>query len=250
MFFAKTRFCKWSPKISTMQKEALLLLNIESSSEFCSVALSRGAEVVSFAATEEKFAHAKSLTLLIEKCLSEKKTVLSDLAAVAVSRGPGSYTALRVGSSVGKGICYALNKPLIAVDTLKSLATAAYALEKDDAALYVPMIDARRMEVYTAQFGPAGKRLSETSADIITENSYKNIFKSEKKVIFCGGGAEKCRSVIQSPFAHYLPVVCSALHLPSLSLRAYTEKRFEDTAYFEPEYFKAPNITKSKKKLF
>ncbi len=231
-----------------MQKNPLIL-NIESATDHCSVALSRGTEVLSFRATEERFAHSKLLTLLIEECLAAEKIALKDLDAVALSSGPGSYTSLRVGSSAAKGICYALDKPLIAVDTLKSLALAAYALKKDDTAVYAPMIDARRMEVYTAHFSASGDRLRDTSADIIDENSYTKIFKSEKKLIFCGNGAEKCRSVLTSPFAHFVSVVCSALLLPPLAVRAFDEKRFENVAYFEPEYFKAPNITKSKKKL-
>ena len=230
-------------------QENPLILHIESATDLCSVALSRGTEVIAFSDTQERFAHSKLLTSLIEECLSKEKLSLKNLDGVALSRGPGSYTSLRVGSSVAKGICYALDKPLIAVDTLQSLALAAYVSENDEAAIYAPMIDARRMEVYTAHFSGAGNRLTDTAAEIINENSYANIFKSEKKLIFCGSGAEKCRSVLTSPHAHFVPVVCSALLLPPLAVRAYDEKRFENTAYFEPEYFKAPNITKSKKKL-
>ena len=232
-----------------MKEESPLILNIESATDICSVSLSRGTEILSFQETDETFAHSKVLTLLIENCLAEVNIELKNIDAVAISRGPGSYTSLRVGSSVAKGICYALNKPMIAVDTLKSLALATYAAEGDADAIYAPMIDARRMEVYTAHFSATGDRLSDTAAEVITENSYSNIFKSEKKIIFCGSGADKCRSVLLSPFAFFSPIVCSAMYLPPLAVQAFVEKRFEDIAYFEPEYFKAPNITKSKKKL-
>ncbi len=232
-----------------MQESSPLILNIESATDICSVSLSRGTEILSFRETEETFAHSKVLTLLIEDCLAERNIELKDLDAVAVSRGPGSYTSLRVGSSVAKGICYALDKPLLALDTLKSLALAAYAAEGDAEAIYAPMIDARRMECYTAHFSASGDRITETAAEVITEKSYSNIFKSEKKVIFCGSGAEKCRSVLLSPLAFFSPIICSAMYLPPLAVQAFVEKRFEDIAYFEPEYFKAPNITKSKKKL-
>ena len=232
-----------------MKEESPLILNIESATDICSVSLSRGTEILSFQETDETFAHSKVLTLLIENCLTEVNIELKNIDAVAISRGPGSYTSLRVGSSVAKGICYALNKPMIAVDTLKSLALATYAAEGDADAIYAPMIDARRMEVYTAHFSATGDRLSDTAAEVITENSYSNIFKSEKKIIFCGSGADKCRSVLLSPFAFFSPIVCSAMYLPPLAVQAFVEKRFEDIAYFEPEYFKAPNITKSKKKL-
>jgi tRNA threonylcarbamoyladenosine biosynthesis protein TsaB len=232
-----------------MQENSPLILNIESATDICSVALSRGVQILAFKETEETFAHSKVLTLLIEDCLSAANIKLKDIDAVAISRGPGSYTSLRVGSSVAKGICYALNKPMIAVDTLKSLALATYAAEGDTEAIYAPMIDARRMEVYTAHFYSTGDRLMDTAAEVITEKSYSNIFKSEKKVIFCGSGAEKCRSVLLSPLAFFSPIVCSAMYLPPLAVQAFNEKRFEDIAYFEPEYFKAPNITKSKKRL-
>lgn len=227
-----------------------LLLNIESATDHCSVCISQGAEVLSFRESEELFSHSKVMTLLIEKCFLEAKKSMNDLDAVAISRGPGSYTSLRVGSSVAKGICYALDKPLIAIDTLQSLALAAYFLEKKEEAIYVPMIDARRMEVYSAQFSPMGKRLTETIAEVISENTYSKIFKSEKNVIFCGNGSGKCEKVLESPAACFSTVTsCSALYLPSLATIAFSEKRFEDIAYYSPEYFKAPNITKSKKKL-
>lgn len=226
-----------------------LLLNIESATDVCSVCISRGEKILAFQESEEKMTHSKFLTLLIEKCIDAANVKLIDLDAVAISGGPGSYTSLRVGSSVAKGICYALEKPLISVNTLQSLALAAAKKTKDTTAIYAPMIDARRMEVYTAHFSASGDCLRETSADIITENSDLNIFKSEKKVIFCGNGAEKCRTTIISPFAEFSPSICSAKNLPPLALVAFNKQDFEDIAYFEPFYFKAPNVTKSTKKL-
>lgn len=232
-----------------MKSNKPLILNIESATDTCSVALSHGIDVVCFRESEETFAHSKVLTLLIEECMNAHGTRLKDLDAVAISSGPGSYTSLRVGSSVAKGICYALGKPMIALDTLQTIAYATALKEKNNDAVYAPMIDARRMEVYTAHFDSGGNRMNSTQAEVINENSYSKIFQSKKNIIFCGNGAEKCREVLNSPYAHFSDVQCSALYLPYFAVQAFEAGAFEDMAYFEPEYFKAPNITKSKKRL-
>jgi len=224
-----------------------LILNIETATEVCSVCISKGKEIVSLSETTENHAHARMITLLIQQCLEMANMTMPDLEAVAVSQGPGSYTGLRVGSSAAKGICYALDKPLIAIDTLQSLALATSLKEKQNA-LYCPMIDARRMEVYCAFYNKENMLVTKTHSQVIDEGTYENYFASEKKIIFSGNGAAKCKTVIKSPFASFSPIVCSSMHLAPLSLKTFLERAFSDPAYFTPNYHKAPNITIPKNK--
>ena len=225
-----------------------LILNIETATEICSVAISEGEQLLTLQESDDPFSHSKIITLLIEKCVKETKINLRDLDAVAVSQGPGSYTALRVGASAAKGICYALNKPLIAVDTLQSIALATYEKEKTEA-LYCPMIDARRMEVYCKMFDVGNKAVTKLESKVIDESSYNNYFASNQKIIFSGNGAEKCMAVLKSPLAVFSRVYCSAANLISLSQESYKEQKFTDPAYFIPNYHKSPNITTPKKRV-
>ena len=146
------------------------ILNIETATDICSVAIAENDTLLSLAETTESFQHATQLTHLIDTCLRDTKLKMKDLAAVAVSQGPGSYTALRVGTSTAKGIAYALQLPLIAVDTLQSLAFAGSQLVQKDV-LYCPMIDARRMEVYTAFYNYKNMAVTETQAIIVDRKS-------------------------------------------------------------------------------
>lgn len=223
-----------------------LILNIETATEVCSVCLSQGTEVLALRETSEAYQHAAQLTLLIESCLEEAQHRLSDLDAVAVSQGPGSYTALRVGTSTAKGICYALQKPLLAIDTLQALAYASRE-ESDQEALYVPMIDARRMEVYTAVFDAEGQRVQATEARVIEATSYDAYWQQNQALVFAGNGAAKCREVLQNPLAQFRDVPHSARHLVPWSVRAFAAQQWADLAYYAPQYFKSPNITKPKK---
>ena len=165
--------------------------------------------------------------------------------AVAVSAGPGSYTGLRIGVSSAKGLCYALGVPLIAVDTLQTIVVEAIKWVGDDI-LYCPMIDARRMEVYTALFDGNAKRLTEVEAKIIDENSFREVLE-EGRVVFCGNGADKCRQAIRHPNAVFLddihPLSSNMLSVASDKLKSGT---VEDTAYFEPFYLKEFVGTKPK----
>ena len=229
-------------------KKKPLILNIESATGICSVCISSGLDILDFQEADEVFQHAKVLTKLIDNCLKKSGLRLNELDAIALSSGPGSYTSLRVGASTAKGICYALNKPLISVDTLQSLAIAAQKEKAIDEAFYCPMIDARRMEVYCNLFDGNGKPISETSAKVINEESFDGYFEKGKKVIFCGNGAAKCMGTITSPFAIFFPSECSAAHFPLLSMRHLENKKFEDVAYFVPHYLKPPNITIPKNK--
>lgn len=224
-------------------KEQPLILNIESATGVCSVCVSKGDEILNFQEAEETFQHSEVLTGLIDLCLKESKLGLIDIDAVAVSSGPGSYTSLRVGLSTAKGICYSLGKPLISIPTLKSLALAAKGDIKNEKAFYVPMIDARRMEVYCQMFDASGRHLNEPANEIIDEQSFKVFFQENKTVVFCGNGAEKCRKVLTDVNAVFLPSECSAMYLPVLSCQRYISGKFEDVAYFTPLYLKPPNIT-------
>jgi len=225
-----------------------LILNIETATDVCSIALAKDGNVISIKESDEPYSHSKSITLLIQECIKEANEKLENLDAVAISEGPGSYTALRVGTSVAKGICYALNKPLIAIDTLKSIAWATQHKENLEG-LYCPMIDARRMEVYYKIFDDDNLAVTKLEAKVIDESSYKDYFASNKKIIFSGNGAEKCKSVLQSPLAVFSNVICSAANMAILSQRSFEEQKFCDFAYFTPNYHKPPNITTPRKRV-
>lgn len=224
------------------------ILNIETATDVCSVCISKGEEVLIVKEAEQEYAHSSFLTVLIEQCCAETAIPLSQIDAIALSKGPGSYTSLRVGASTAKGICYALDKPLIAIDTLESIAFATIENNKKDA-LYIPMIDARRMEVYMAVFDNKRNLIEETQAKIIDENSFQEMFEKGTTIVFSGNGAPKCKEVIQHPNAIFSPEICNATNLVSLSFEAYQKKDFCDVAYFSPSYFKAPNITIPRKTL-
>ena len=224
------------------------ILNIETATNICSVCLSENGQVLALAENHEGFSHASTLTILIQKCLEEVGWKLDDLDAVALSQGPGSYTGLRIGVSAAKGICYALDKPLIAVDTLAALAWACADEEKKDVH-YCPMIDARRMEVYTALYKQNNEEERTVSALIVDETAFQDIFERDEKIIFCGNGADKCKSVITSDLAKFSPIICSAKYLIFIAEKHFSEKNFVDLAYFSPLYYKSPNITIPKKIL-
>jgi tRNA threonylcarbamoyladenosine biosynthesis protein TsaB len=233
------------------------ILNIESATDICSIAISQGDKVL--ALQETKSNHASQMTLMIESCLAHAHLRMQDLSAVAVSKGPGSYTSLRVGASVAKGICYALDIPLIVVDTLETLALAAFKTTKDLDALYCPMIDARRMEVYTSIYDPR-KVLEFPFREVITliepmkslvveESSFDHYFNQNRRIVFCGNGAAKCQAILQSENAIFFSNICSSLNMIPFSETYYINEQFVDVAYYSPQYLKAPNITQAKKIL-
>lgn len=250
---------------------APLLLHIESATDICSIAVSRGEEIIGFKETAEAFQHASRMTLLIEAAMQEAGHTLSELDAVSISQGPGSYTSLRVGFSTAKGICYALDKPLIAVSTLAALAGAMASVagsrkseagnekaekmasrtsaEVSSPIYYLPMIDARRMEVYTAYYNEKLDLLEAPHALIVTENSFAEALAKGNRFILGGSGAPKYKEVLPPQQIYWLDILCSARHLVPLALQAFEQKQFVDVAYTEPFYLKAPNITVSKKKL-
>lgn len=220
------------------------ILNIETATKNCSVALAKeGKTILCKEIADEGYSHAERLHVFIEEIISEAGIVLNDLAAIAVSQGPGSYTGLRIGVSAAKGLCYALNVPLIAVDTLQTLASQV--TETDG--LIVPMIDARRMEVYSAIFSSALEKKREILAEVITENSFEEL---KEKLYFVGDCNEKCKAVLTKPNFVFLDTIKypSANEMSALSYHKYKISDTVDVAYFEPYYLKDFLITSPKKK--
>ncbi|MDR0660638.1 MAG: tRNA (adenosine(37)-N6)-threonylcarbamoyltransferase complex dimerization subunit type 1 TsaB [Prevotellaceae bacterium] len=225
-----------------------LILNIETGTEICSVALAKDGQLLALAESDKGMEHGKLLSPFIDKVLKEQGTTTNNLDAVAVSEGPGSYTGLRIGVATAKGICYGADKPLIAVNSLQSLAMLA--IEQNIAVdLLCPMIDARRMEVYTAFFDLNGNLTGKVSAQIIEENSYSELLEN-KRIAFFGNGAEKCKPLIQSANAIFLDIKHSARGMMLLANKKLKINDFVDTAYFEPFYLKDFVATTSKKRLF
>ncbi|MEM1324688.1 MAG: tRNA (adenosine(37)-N6)-threonylcarbamoyltransferase complex dimerization subunit type 1 TsaB [Bacteroidota bacterium] len=223
------------------------ILLLETATEVCSVAIAQSGNILAQQNAPKDYQHSEQLTLLIQQVSQESSIALSELDAVVLSGGPGSYTALRVGSSAAKGICYAFDLPLIAVDTLESLARASAV--DDENVIYIPMIDARRMEVYATIFDAYFQVLEDRQAIIIDENSFAEYIKQGKTIHLSGNGAPKLKATLTHPNFRYSPIVCDAVHLLPLAEIAYAQQAFEDVAYYSPVYGKAPNITVSKKKL-
>ena len=219
------------------------ILNIETATKNCSVALAKNGEtILCKEIAEEGYSHAERLHVFIDVVCKESEISVQDLAAIAVSQGPGSYTGLRIGVSSAKGLCYALNIPLIAVDTLHVLASQVKIAE----GLIVPMLDARRMEVYSAIFNSKLEKQREVKAEVIAENSFETI---NETIYFVGDCADKCQSVLTKSNFIFLEEVKypSAKEMSSLSFYKFQNSDFEDVAYFEPYYLKDFMITTSKK---
>lgn len=219
-----------------------LILQIETATTSCSIALALNGEVIATQQLNQRNIHAEVITLFIEKVFQLADKTYQDIDAVAVSSGPGSYTGLRIGVSTAKGLCFSLDKPLIAIPTLQAMASgyqnrAAFDIPPD--ALLCPMIDARRMEVFTAVFNQQGGQLYPTSAEIITGNSFSELLLNAT-VIFFGDGAEKCTDMLnpQPNAAIVSDFINSAEDLTSLAFNKYKAREFVDTAYFEPYYLK------------
>ncbi len=218
------------------------ILNIETATKNCSVALAKNGEIILCKEiAEEGYSHAERLHVFIDEVCKESGISFQDLSAIAVSQGPGSYTGLRIGVSAAKGLCYALNIPLIAVDTLQVLASKATIAE----GLIIPMLDARRMEVYSAIFDFKLEKQREVQAEVITENSFESITET---VYFVGDCSDKCKSVLTKSNFNFLEEVKypSANEMSALSFQKFQKEDFEDVAYFEPYYLKDFMITTSK----
>lgn len=229
------------------------LILIETSTALCSAALAEDGVITSYRESSAPKAHASLTAVFIQEMLQEKGLTIADCDAVCVSKGPGSYTGLRVGVSTAKGLCFGSGKPLTAISTLDIL--VAQAQIPEDLKYIVPMVDARRMEVYAAVYEIAGqagndvRQITETAPAIIDENSYSDILE-KGKVLFIGDGACKCADVIKHPNATFVQCWPKASAMLEPAMKAYKEKRFEDVAYFEPFYLKEFVATVSKKKMW
>ena len=232
------------------------IILIETSTALCSAAIAENGVITAYRESSAPKAHASLTSVFIDEMLKERNTSIAECDAVCVSMGPGSYTGLRVGVSTAKGLCFGSGKPLLAVGTLDTL--VAQALMADQAGhdgipsnpyrYIIPMIDARRMEVYTAVFEGI-RQITETAPAIIDENSFAE-YLEQGACLFIGDGAGKCADVIKHPNAHFCQCWPKASAMLEPATRAYNEKRFEDVAYFEPFYLKEFVATVSKKKLF
>lgn len=250
------------------------IILIETSTALCSTALAEDGTITSYRESSAPKAHASLTAVFVQEMLSERGLTLADCDAVCVSMGPGSYTGLRVGVSTAKGLCFGSGKPLLAVGTLDTLVAQAAdeagaeggadAAGRDGQYRYIiPMIDARRMEVYTAVFEPTGasatangskgslpyRQITETAPVIIDENSFAKELE-EGPVLFIGDGAGKCADVIKHPNANFCQCHPKASAMLSPALEAFRKGDFKDVAYFEPFYLKEFVATVSKKKLF
>ncbi len=231
-----------------------MILCIETSTAVCSVALVENGNVIALRESLDGQNHAEKITIFIDEIMKETNVVYKDLDAIAVSMGPGSYTGLRIGVSTAKGFCYALEKPLIAVDTLAAMAhgfisSQQSAISNQPTAILCPMIDARRMEVYSAFFNEKLERTSETEALVIDENSFMELKQNNHLYLF-GDGADKLATLFEND--KNITVVekfhCSAAYMATLAEEAFKNKDFVDVAYFEPFYLKnfVPGIPKVK----
>lgn len=233
-----------------------LILSIETGTDICSVALANDGELMALRESDEGRDHAKKVALFVDELLRETGVQPSDIDAIAVGKGPGSYTGLRIGVSFAKGMCYALGIPLIAIGSLDALTEVAREdfeagildVEETDWAQtkLCPMVDARRMEVYAQVFDVEGKPESDVVAEVVTEDSFKE-WRAKGKFVIFGNGAKKCAEVL--PDAIIESVVPSARGIVRLAEEAFNAGKFEDLAYFEPFYLKDFIVIPSKKKL-
>lgn len=220
------------------------ILSIETSTSICSLAVHQDGKLISLSEENEPGAHAERLVLLIEAVLEKAGLGFKDLDAIAVSQGPGSYTGLRIGVSTAKGLAFGLNKPLIGVNTLQALASAVH-LEKGD--LVIPVLDARRMEVYREVFDWKLDSISGLDAEILSENSFQN-FLENHRVYFLGDAVDKVKSLVQHENARFISDLSfSAQHMGEIAFGEFEKEQFADLAYFVPNYLKEFKALHSKK---
>jgi len=220
-----------------------LILNIETATTVCSASISDKEKVIAYKELNGGYTHAENLHVYIKEIIKEAAIDFDQLDAIAVSKGPGSYTGLRIGVSAAKGLAYALEIPLISVDTLQIMTKAAL-FETESESVYCPMIDARRMEVYTAVYDSNLNPIVPVNAFILNEESI-NIFASYSKIYFFGDGMPKSKTLLQKlPNTDFIEdIFPSSKYMPELAYKNFLEKKFEDTAYFEPYYLKEFLIT-------
>ncbi|RZJ64385.1 MAG: tRNA (adenosine(37)-N6)-threonylcarbamoyltransferase complex dimerization subunit type 1 TsaB [Flavobacterium sp.] len=224
------------------------ILQIETATPVCSVAVSVNGKTVALVEESAQNIHASKLTLFIDEAMKQAGVTYQQLDAIAVSKGPGSYTGLRIGVSTAKGLCFALDKPLIAIGTLKMMANGFLVAHPNYGGLICPMIDARRMEVFTSVYDNNLTEIEIVNAKIVDEKSF--ILELDAHfVTFIGDGAEKCKQVLTHPNAHFnAENYNSATHMSMLANNAFNAGNYEDVAYFEPFYLKDFVFTTPKNK--
>ena len=238
-------------RISLQKRIMSCILHIETSTQVCSTALSQDGETIFHRENLEGPGHTVSCGLFVEEALSFADSHAIPVDAVAVSQGPGSYTGLRIGVSMAKGVCYGRGIPLIPLPTLKVLSVPVllYHDELEDDALLVPMVDARRMEVYAAVYDRALREVRPTQADIVEASTYRDYLDAHP-VYFFGDGAAKCFPLISHPNARLIEGIQPlARHMTPLAEMAMARRQFADVAYFEPYYLKQFVATMPKKLL-
>lgn len=227
------------------------IILIETSTALCSVALAKDGRIVAYKESETPRAQASLTAPFVKDILDAQGLGVRDCDAVCVSKGPGSYTGLRVGVSTAKGLCFGAGIPLIAVGTLDTLVYQATdeGLLPEGCRYVVPMVDARRMEVYTAVFTPDCRQLTDTRPQVIESGNFTKLL-AEGPVLFIGDGAGKCRETLSHPNAYFVQCCPKASAMLRPAFAAWDARRFEDTAYFEPFYLKEFIATVPRKKLF
>ena len=233
----------------------MAIINIETATTVCSVAVSEKGQTLIDKVSFDGPSHASLLGSFVEDAVKESKSLGLKIDAVAVSSGPGSYTGLRIGVSMAKGLCFGYNIPLLSIPTLEILVckamkvVAAQSDASTDSHIFCAMLDARRMEVYSSIYDGMFNKIRDTEAVIVAEDTYD--FLSEKQVVyFLGNGADKCKNIIKNKNALFIDDLHPlASDMTALSEQAYTERRFEDVAYFEPFYLKDFIATVSKNKV-
>lgn len=225
-----------------------IILQIETATPVCSVALSVNGKTIALKEEAAQNIHAAKLTLFIDEVMHSCSLKYADLDAIAVSKGPGSYTGLRIGVSTAKGLCFALDKPLICMNTLQMMANGYMLQNPDYNGLICAMIDARRMEVFTATYDRNLEEVEATNAKIVDETSFNSILETNK-ITFIGDGAEKCKLVLTHQNANFSSFnFNSAANMSAIVLKDYITQNFEDVAYFEPFYLKDFVFTTPKNK--
>ncbi|WP_194774889.1 tRNA (adenosine(37)-N6)-threonylcarbamoyltransferase complex dimerization subunit type 1 TsaB [Pararhodonellum marinum] len=221
------------------------ILSIETSTQICSVAIHKNGALECLSELYQENVHARKLMPLIEGLLDHGGIASAQLDAIAVSQGPGSYTGLRIGVSTAKGLAYALDLPLLGVDTLKAMAHRLIGIVPQSA-FVIPMIDARRMEVYTKVFQGSGEEVLPISPVVLDEFSFRDYLEAGQ-VFFLGDAVEKVKSIIEHPHAHFVFKGTTADTVGKLAFEKFENEDWEDLAYFEPNYLKEFRVIKSKK---
>lgn len=221
-----------------------IILNIETATTNCSVSIGKDGRMIALKERNDtSYSHSEDLHFFIKEAMESVSLPMDDLDAIAVSKGPGSYTGLRIGVSAAKGLCFALDLPLIGISTLKSMASQLKVKE----GVIVPVLDARRMEVYASVYSPSHNSLSETWVEEVKPGSFTELT-SQGKIHMIGSGALKCRETLKHPnFIFDESIIPSAKEMCQLSHEAYGSQNFENTAYFEPDYLKDFVVQQSKK---